>query len=186
MHHILLPFHHIFASQIQSLWWYYGKNGKVTSDESRVIHPSTRKVVFLTYKFSLSSSSSINNPGLVMLVFLHCLPRENPRHRAQETFLCLLPKPQQQMLSVCFHNLKIYFFCSLFSPREFSGILVWHTIFLYKFYLIKRCVLFCCIVICFLFIFKPSSQDSLHRTEEIFPLSSKTWTTLSPLSSVKS
>ena len=98
---------------VMILWKY----GKVTSDESRVIHPSTRKVVFLTYKFYLPSSSySINNPGLVMLVFLHCLPRENPRHRAQETFLCLLPKPQKQMLSVCFHNLKYINFWFSFFP----------------------------------------------------------------------
>ena len=117
MHNISLAFYKYLHHKYGSCDDIMEKMEKLLpSDESRVIHPSTRKVVFLTYKFSLSSSS-INNPGLVMLVFLHCLVRsKNRRHRAQETFLCLLPKPQQQMLSVCFHNLKYIHFWFSFFP----------------------------------------------------------------------
>ena len=52
-----------------------------------------------------------------MLVFLHCLVRDS-QHRAQETFLCLLPKPQQQMVSVCFYNRQ--YFCTLFEKVYLS------------------------------------------------------------------
>ena len=107
----IYKFHHIFAPKNKILWCYDEKMGTLLPSERwKSSNPSTRKVVFLTYKFSSSSSFSINNPALVMLVFLHCLVRDS-QHRAQETFLCLLPKPQQQMFSVCFsqQTILLYF-----------------------------------------------------------------------------